>query len=83
MEEPETVRAARLIEAARSEPDLAARQTELLEAEILLEEQQVKLLKRLEQATAAMERDSRWLIALTIALLAEALGEAVVFALLR
>lgn len=79
----ETVEAERLIESARSETDPTRRQMTLLEAEILLEDQQVKLLKRLERATSAMERDTRWLIALTIALLVEALGEAIVLALIR
>ncbi len=77
------VQAEALIASARAEPDPTARQMKLLEVEILIEDQQLRFLRRLESATRALERDSRWLIALTIALLVEAVGEALVFALFR
>ena len=80
---PETGQAERLIAEARATSDLAARQMKLLEAEILLEEQQLKFLGRLERATVRLEWDSRWLVVLTVALLVEAVGEAFVFYLIR
>lgn len=72
-----------LMDEARREKDPSVREMRFLEAELLLEEEQLKLLRGVERVSTALERDSRILIVLTIVLLVEAVVEAAIVFLVR
>ena len=80
---PSTTNVRQLIDEARQENDPATREMRFLEAQLRLEEDQLKLLTRVERVSSALEKDSRILIVLTIALLVETVVEALVFYFIR
>lgn len=59
------------------------RQMLLLEAEVWLEREQAGHLRTLTTISRALERDSRWLVALSIVLLVEAISEAAIFLMFK
>lgn len=72
-----------LIDEAKREKDPSLREMRFLEAELLLEQEQLKLLRGVERISSTLERHSRVLIILTVALLIEAVAEASIFLLVR
>lgn len=80
---PQETTIKQLIDEARREKDPSLREMRFLEAELLLEHEQLKLLGGVERISATLEKHSRVLIVLTVALLIEAVVEASVFLWVR